>query len=99
MGTESLRLCQCLPCGGWVRSNTAAQTVDRELKHVLENGVKEERDGESRWDKLRRVLVAALLSTVLFFVSCAYSIVGSFFPIEVRYIATELAIISHVARR
>ena len=88
-----------MPCGGWARSNTAAQTVDRELKHVLENGVKEERDGESRWDKLRRVLVAALLSTVLFFVSCAYSIVGSFFPIEVRYIATELAIISHVARR
>ena len=60
MGTESLRLCQCLPCGGWVRSNTAAQTVDRELKHVLDNGVKEERDGESRWETLRRVLVAAL---------------------------------------
>ena len=84
MGTQSLRLCQCLPCDGWARSNTA---VDRELKPVLDNGVtvnEKERDGETRWEKLRRVLVAALLSTVLFFVSCAYSIVGSFFPIEVR---------------
>ena len=89
MGTQSLRLCQCLPCGGWARSNTAAQTVDGELKPVLDNGVtvnEKERDRESRWEKLRRVLVAALLSTVLFFASCAYSIVGSFFPIEVGWL-------------
>ena len=77
MGTESLRLCQGLPCGGWARSNTAAQTVDRELKPVLDDGItanKEERDGESRWEKLRRVLVAALLSTVLFFlIMCVFN--------------------------
>ena len=93
MGTQSLRLCQCLPCGGLARtrarSNTAAQTVDRELKPVLDNGVtvnEKERDRESRWEKLRRVLVAALFSAVLFFAACAYSIVGSFFPIEVRWL-------------
>ena len=77
MGTESLRLCQGLPCGGWARSNTAAQTVDRELKPVLDDGItanKEERDGESRWEKLRRVLVAALLSTVFFFlIMCVFN--------------------------
>ena len=49
-----------------------------------------EREGKERgevWERRRKVLVAALLCTISFLVSIAYSVVGSFFPIEVRELA------------
>ena len=41
---------------------------------------------EREWGILRKVLVIALLCTMSFFVASAYSLIGSFFSIEVMYV-------------
>ena len=49
-----------------------------------------EREGKERgevWERRRKVLIVALLCTISFLVSIAYSVVGSFFPIEVSKLA------------
>ena len=67
---------------------TDTQATGHELRPLTEedNYSKEDNNSEEPRDacgNLRRVLVAALLWVMTFFVSSAYSLVGSFFPIEV----------------
>ena len=63
---------------------TEISGAERELRPVLENDeTGEEREKENLWEILRKIMVVGLLVNILFFVACAYSVVGSFFPIEV----------------
>ena len=66
-------------------ADAAVRTQDEESEmrpFTVEDG-NEEEPGEV-WENWRRVLVAALLLVMSFFVACACSLLGSFFPIEVR---------------
>ena len=57
---------------------------ESELRPFTGEDGNEEEPGEA-WENWRRFLVAALLLVMSFFVACAYSLLASFFPVEVRY--------------
>ena len=90
--TSPLDLCSRL-------SSASVANGDRELRPVLEedvdssgaeesgSSVPDEGDqstGKKLWEKLRRVLVVVLLVSLVTLSASAYSMVGSFLPIEVR---------------
>lgn len=82
-GQRQTRFTQVMSAQG--RIVTEISGAERELRPVLENDeTGEEREKENYLcDILRKILVVGLLVNILFFVACAYSVVGSFFPIEV----------------
>ena len=84
MASEIFALLRCKQC---------VRTADRHADVAL-IGFTEENEAREElgypWVKWRRFLVAVLLWTMTLFVSLAYSLVGSFFPIEVN---TELPVI------
>ena len=81
MASEIFALLRCV--------RTADRHADGALIGFTEEDEAREELGHP-WVKRRRFLVAVLLLTMTFFVSLAYSLVGSFFPIEVN---TDLPVI------
>ena len=71
----------------WCRRCWAvSESDDKELRPLTEDV---EREGEERRERWRRVLVVALLCIISFLVAIAYSVVGSFFPIQVSKLAID----------
>ena len=87
MASEIFAFLRCKQC---VRAadTPVARHADFELRVLTEeDGNKEEPSYTWR----RTVLIAALLSTITFFVASAYSMIGSFFPIEVLHNCREVS--------
>ena len=86
MASEIFAFLRCKQC---VRAadTPVARHADFELRALTE----EDGNEEERYTWRRSVLIAALLSTIAFFVASAYSMVASFFPIEVLHNYREVS--------
>ena len=76
-------LLRCIRCTKTTDAAVRRQDEESEMRPFTGEDENEEEPGEV-WETWRRVLVAALLLVMSLFVACAYSLLGSFFPIEVR---------------
>ena len=72
----------CL-CTGAYAEKIPLSIKGRELRSVAAEA-KSEKEPKDAWGRWRKVLMVALLTTISFLTSIGYSVVGSFFPIEVN---------------
>ena len=85
MATALLRCMRCTKA-----ADTAVEgREESELRPFTGEDGNEEESREA-WENWRRILVAALLLVMSFFVASAYSLLGSFFPIEVWIVYTHV---------
>ena len=87
MATAFLRCMRCTKA-----TDTAVEgREESELRPFTGEDGNEEEPREA-WETWRKILVVALLLVMSFFVASAYSLVCSFFPIEVWIIPTSISV-------